>query len=82
MWLLRGLSFTHQALHAAQSDPNVELAKAFTKGYDASLKQYHNFVVRGVFSVCTLSSFWFACYPSDPTAYREALILASLASWR
>ncbi|KAG9317982.1 het-c2 protein [Chiua virens] len=51
MWLLRGLLFTHQALHTAQKEPDIELAKAFTKGYDASLKQYHNFIVKGIFSV-------------------------------
>ncbi|KAF8835358.1 het-c2 protein [Paxillus ammoniavirescens] len=51
MWLLRGLSFTHKALHAAQSDPNAELAAAFTTGYDGSLKKYHNFVVKGVFAL-------------------------------
>ncbi|KAI9570706.1 het-c2 protein, partial [Boletus coccyginus] len=51
LWLLRGLQFTHQALHAAQSDPYIELSKAFTKGYETSLKQHHNFVVKGLFSV-------------------------------
>ncbi|KIK91335.1 hypothetical protein PAXRUDRAFT_149738 [Paxillus rubicundulus Ve08.2h10] len=51
MWLLRGLSFTYKALHAAQSNPSTELATAFTTGYDGSLKKYHNFVVKGVFAL-------------------------------
>ncbi|KAF9233549.1 het-c2 protein [Melanogaster broomeanus] len=51
MWLLRGLVFTHQALHNSQSKPDLELAKAFTQGYESSLSQHHSFVVRGLFSV-------------------------------
>ncbi|KAF8129333.1 het-c2 protein [Boletus edulis] len=51
MWLFRGLSFTHQALHTAQSDPKIELSKAFEKGYSDSLGKHHNFIVRGVFSL-------------------------------
>ncbi|KAN0073838.1 Glycolipid transfer domain containing protein [Tylopilus felleus] len=70
MWLLRGLSFTHQALHAAQTDPSIELAKAFTKGYEASLRQHHNFVVRGIFSVamkaCPYRKDFYAKLASDP----------------
>lgn len=72
MWLLRGLLFTHQALHTAQRDPNTELADAFNKGYEASLKRHHNFIVKGIFSVCFVSLFlilfifarvltWYAC---------------------
>jgi hypothetical protein len=51
MWLLRGLSFTCQALQNAQKDSSVELSTAFTKSYEATLKQFHNFVVKGIFSV-------------------------------
>ncbi|TRM70217.1 glycolipid transfer protein domain-containing protein [Schizophyllum amplum] len=51
MWLLRGLSFTCKSLQNAQADKTQELAPAFTKGYEGSLKQFHNFVVKGVFSV-------------------------------
>ena len=52
MWLLRGLSFTCKALQRAQADKNEELKTAFSKSYEVTLKQYHNFVVKGVFSVC------------------------------
>ncbi|KAF8552973.1 het-c2 protein [Imleria badia] len=70
MWLLRGLSFTHQALHTAQSDSNVELSRAFTQGYEASLKQHHNFVVKGLFSVamraCPYRKDFYAKLAADP----------------
>ncbi|KAF9228875.1 het-c2 protein [Gyrodon lividus] len=78
MWLLRGLSFTHQALHAAQSDPNTELAKAFTKGYQGSLKQYHNFVVQGVFSLamkaCPYRKDFYAKLASDPNEGLDKIV--------
>ncbi|TFK53564.1 glycolipid transfer protein [Heliocybe sulcata] len=51
MWLLRGLSFTCKGLQNAQNNKNEELSTAFTKGYDVTLKKYHNFVVKGIFSV-------------------------------
>ncbi|KAH0830116.1 het-c2 protein [Lanmaoa asiatica] len=70
MWLIRGLLFTYKALHTAQSDPNTELAKAFTKGYEASLRQYHNFIVRGIFSVamkaCPYRRDFYAKLAADP----------------
>lgn len=51
MWLLRGLSFTCKALQNAQENKPEELSVAFTKSYEKTLKQFHNFVVKGVFSV-------------------------------
>ena len=51
MWLLRGQSFTCKALQSSQANPNQELSAAFTTGYENSLKQHHNFIVKGVFSV-------------------------------
>jgi hypothetical protein len=51
MWLLRGLSFTSTALISAQSNQSEELATAFSKSYDLTLKKHHNFVVRGIFGV-------------------------------
>lgn len=51
MWLVRGLSFTCKALQNAQANQSEELATAFTKSYEGTLKKYHNFVVKGVFSV-------------------------------
>jgi len=51
MWLVRGLSFTCKGLMKAQEDKKQELSVAFGKSYEETLKQYHNFVVKGVFSV-------------------------------
>ena len=51
MWLLRGLSFTCRSLQNSQANEEEELSVAFNKGYEASLKKHHNFVVKGVFSV-------------------------------
>lgn len=51
LWLLRGLSFTCKALQAAQSNPSEELSAAFNKSYDATLQKFHNFIVKGIFSV-------------------------------
>lgn len=51
MWLLRGLDFTAQALRRSLGNKSEELTESFKKAYDGSLKQYHNFVVKGTFSV-------------------------------
>lgn len=51
LWLLRGLSFTCKALENAQANTTEELAAAFTKSYENTLKKFHNFVVKGIFSV-------------------------------
>ena len=53
LWLLRGLAFTCKALQIAQADKSKELSAAFSEAYDATLKKYHNFVVKGIFSVST-----------------------------
>lgn len=54
MWLLRGLKFTCKALQLEQANASLELAEAFTKSYEDNLKVYHNFVVKGIFSVGSL----------------------------
>lgn len=51
LWLLRGLSFTCKALQIAQANQSEELATAFGKSYEATLKKFHNFVVKGIFAV-------------------------------
>ncbi|KAK0242103.1 glycolipid transfer protein [Armillaria nabsnona] len=51
MWLLRGLSFTCKALQNAQLKKDEELSVAFTKSYEVTLRKFHNFVVKGVFSL-------------------------------
>jgi hypothetical protein len=51
MWLVRGLSFTCKALQQLQADKSAELSAAFSKSYEGTLKKFHNFVVKGIFSV-------------------------------
>ena len=55
LWLLRGLDFTCKALQNAQAKQETELTDAFTNAYGVTLKQFHNFVVKGIFAVCTIS---------------------------
>jgi hypothetical protein len=51
MWLVRGLSFTCKGLQSLQANKSEELAGAFGRSYEGTLKQYHNFVVKGIFTV-------------------------------
>ncbi|KAI0368326.1 glycolipid transfer protein [Pilatotrama ljubarskyi] len=70
MWLLRGLSFTCKALQTAQANPTEELASAFSKSYEATLKKFHNFVVKGIFSVamkaCPYRADFYSKLAADP----------------
>ncbi|KAI6017805.1 hypothetical protein PISMIDRAFT_96962 [Pisolithus microcarpus 441] len=70
MWLLRGLAFTFRALQAAQNNVQTELSKAFTEGYENTLKGYHNFVVKGIFAVamraCPYRKTFYDKLASDP----------------
>ncbi|KAG8842931.1 hypothetical protein FRB96_004609 [Tulasnella sp. 330] len=51
MWLLRGLQFTYAGLQRSLTNQTEELNKSFTEAYNNTLKQYHNFVVKGIFAV-------------------------------
>jgi len=51
MWLVRGLTFTQQALKSSHADGKEELAASFNKSYEATLKKHHSFVVRPLFTV-------------------------------
>ncbi|KAI8993931.1 het-c2 protein [Trametes punicea] len=70
MWLLRGLSFTCKALQSAQANPTEELSTAFSKAYEETLKKFHNFVVKGIFSVamkaCPYRADFYSKLASDP----------------
>ncbi|KAI0029890.1 glycolipid transfer protein [Vararia minispora EC-137] len=88
LWLLRGLSFTSTALQHAQTHRTDELSVAFQKSYDQTLRQYHNFVVRGVFSValkaCPYRADFFAKLSADPAggpAASPAELDAALDGW-
>jgi hypothetical protein len=54
MWLIRGLAFTCKALQNAQQNRSEELAVAFGKAYEGTLKKFHNFVIKGIFAVSVL----------------------------
>ncbi|EIN11532.1 glycolipid transfer protein [Punctularia strigosozonata HHB-11173 SS5] len=70
MWLLRGLSFTCKALQNAQANKSEELSAAFTKSYEVTLKKFHNFVVKGIFSVamkaCPYRATFYEKLAADP----------------
>jgi len=51
VWLNRGLKFTHAGLQRSYENPSEELSASFTKAYEGTLKQYHSFVVRPVFTL-------------------------------
>ncbi|KAJ1938399.1 hypothetical protein FBU59_004452 [Linderina macrospora] len=51
LWLKRGLEFTALGLSKNLATPSEELSKSFTDAYQATLKQFHNFVVKGVFNL-------------------------------
>ncbi|KAF9527325.1 glycolipid transfer protein domain-containing protein [Crepidotus variabilis] len=71
MWLLRGLSFTCKALQNAQANKDQELAQNFTKSYEDTLKKFHNFVVKGIFTVamkaCPYRKDFYEKLASDPS---------------
>ncbi|KAG6375755.1 glycolipid transfer protein domain-containing protein [Boletus reticuloceps] len=88
MWLFRGLSFTQQSLHTAQSDSKIELSKAFEKGYGDSLGKHHNFIVRGVFSLamnaCPKRNDFYTKLAADPDggpAVASADVNGELDKW-
>lgn len=49
--LNRGLDFTCKALTINRENPSEELSVSFTKAYEQTLKKFHSFVVRPLFSV-------------------------------
>ncbi|EGO00322.1 hypothetical protein SERLA73DRAFT_136112 [Serpula lacrymans var. lacrymans S7.3] len=88
MWLIRGLSFTCKALQNAQANQNHELVAAFTKGYEDSLKKFHNFVVKSIFSVamkaCPYRKDFYAKLAADPQggpSVPEAKLHEELNEW-
>ena len=47
----RGLEFTAAALRRSIDNTDEELGESFSKAYEQTLRQYHSFVVRPVFTV-------------------------------
>lgn len=54
LWLIRGLSFTCKAIQQTQADPAKQLSTAFNESYADTLKPYHSFIVRPIFSVSSV----------------------------
>ncbi|KAF2771921.1 glycolipid transfer protein [Teratosphaeria nubilosa] len=50
VWLVRALDFTAQALRRNLSNPTEELSGSFRDAYGNTLKQYHSFVIKPIFS--------------------------------
>ncbi|KAG8841985.1 hypothetical protein FRB91_004518 [Serendipita sp. 411] len=55
MWLLRGLQFTLIGLQRSLENPTEELSASFNKAYETTLKPFHSWVVRPVFSLAMKS---------------------------
>ncbi|CAJ0748423.1 3691_t:CDS:2, partial [Entrophospora sp. SA101] len=51
LWLKRGLELTSVALRRSINNVSEELSVSFTMSYGETLKQYHNFVVKSLFTV-------------------------------
>ncbi|EEH34780.1 glycolipid transferprotein HET-C2 [Paracoccidioides lutzii Pb01] len=50
LWLVRGLDFTAQALRHNISNPTDELSASFRVAYGKTLKPYHNFLIKPIFT--------------------------------
>lgn len=50
MFVNRGLDFTAQALRQNLTNPSEELSKSFRDAYGNTLKQYHTFLIKPIFS--------------------------------
>jgi hypothetical protein len=65
------------SLTNSQANKSEELSTSFTKGYEASLKKYHNFVIKGVFAVamkaCPYRADFYAKLGSPIEAVEEEL---------
>ncbi|KAJ2537904.1 hypothetical protein EV175_006582, partial [Coemansia sp. RSA 1933] len=65
LWLKRGLEMTAIGLKRNLDNKDEALSDSFTKAYNNTLKQYHNFIVRNMFTVAML-----AC-PNRETFYEK-----------
>ena len=50
LWLVRALDFTAQALRRNLTNSDEELSVSFRDAYGNTLKQFHNFLVKPIFS--------------------------------
>ena len=54
-FLCRGLQFTQIALSRSQKDKTEEMTVSFTESYKVTLKKYHSFLVKPIFTVSPLT---------------------------
>ncbi|ORZ06972.1 glycolipid transfer protein domain-containing protein [Lobosporangium transversale] len=77
LWLTRGLDFTLQSLERSEANPGEELSVSFTKGYEATLRQYHGMLVRPVFTMamkaCPYRADFYDKLGSDQAAVKQDL---------
>ncbi|KAJ2454293.1 hypothetical protein EV183_001659 [Coemansia sp. RSA 2336] len=55
LWLKRGLELTAMALKRSLESPAEELSESFTLAYNHTLKQFHGFIVKKMFSVAMMA---------------------------
>ncbi|KAJ2608903.1 putative glycolipid transfer protein [Coemansia reversa NRRL 1564] len=55
LWLKRGLELTAMGLKRNLDNTEEELSVSFTEAYNNTLKQFHNFIVKKMFSVAMLA---------------------------
>ncbi|KAJ1648516.1 hypothetical protein J3B02_000137 [Coemansia erecta] len=51
LWLKRGLDFTAKGIARNIANSSEELSDSFTDAYAKTLKEFHNFIVKGVFNL-------------------------------
>ncbi|CAG8694245.1 glycolipid transfer protein domain-containing protein [Gigaspora rosea] len=51
LWLKRGLEFTSVALRRSINETTEELSVSFTNAYGGTLKQFHSYLIRPVFTL-------------------------------
>ncbi|GJJ69246.1 hypothetical protein EMPS_01592 [Entomortierella parvispora] len=77
LWLTRGLDFTLQSLERSEANPTEELSVSFTKGYEATLRQYHGMLVRPIFAMamkaCPYRADFYAKLGSDQGLVKQDL---------
>ncbi|OLY84693.1 Pleckstrin homology domain-containing family A member 8 [Smittium mucronatum] len=81
LWLKRGLDFAATAIIDNLESTNEELSVSFSKAYDVTLKQFHSFLIRPIFSLamkaCPKSSDFYTKIGGDsPTTKAELLVWA------
>lgn len=77
LWLVRGLDFTCRALIFSLKNPNQELADSFRTSYVETLKPYHSFLVKPIFSAamaaCPYRKDFYSKMGDDPAKVEEDL---------